>query len=538
MPRAIERAPAAPRLDWRQLPLHSILLAAYPALFLYAQNAADQVQIDPLLGPLAASVAGALALLGALTLLLRDPLRAGLLTTIAAALFFSYGHVWTLIGPSLGSQWWLVAAWAALALIGLVAVWRWGGGRPGMRVSGALTVLSAIAVGINVALIGAHLLGGVAIGSSRLPGPSGAVDLEQAPDARPDIYYIVPDRYAGLEALAQTYGYDNAPFYEALEERGFYTARQSYANYVKTPFSLVSTLNMEYLDAEQLQEEARSGEDRAPIHRRLQGHLTVPVLLKELGYEYVQVANWWEPSRRNVDADRVYRYEGESEFSSVFWRTTLLRAFVPETEALHQWDWRVLRQHSETELEALEGPIPDLGGPKFVFAHILLPHDPYVFDTDGSFMNEAQVAEQGLMESYLRQLQYLNGRLLGIVDGILAASPDEPPIIVLQADEGPFPERYRRDEWGFAWTDATEAELEVKFGILNAIHLPGADPTEAGLHPQITPVNTFRVIFNTYFGGELPLLPDRVYAHTDLWHFFDMFEVTERLTDQVTEASG
>lgn len=530
MSKVIERARTAARqLDWRQLPLHSILLAAYPALFLYAQNAADQVQIDPLLGPLAASMAGAVALLVTLTLLLRDLLRAGLLTTIAAALFFSYGHVWTLIGPLLGSQLWLLAAWAAVAVIGLVAVWRWGGGRWALRASGAITVLATIAVAINVALIGGHLLRGVAIGSSGVPGPADAVDLESAPQARPDIYYIVPDRYAGLEALAEAYGYDNTPFYEALEERGFYVARESHANYIKTPFSLVSTLNMDYLDHEALQAEAGSGEDRAPIHRRLQGHLTVPVLLRELGYEYVHVANWWEPSRRNVDADRVYRYEGESEFSSVFWRTTLLRAFVPEREALHQWDWRVLRRHSEVELEALEGPIPDLGGPKFVFAHILLPHDPYVFDTDGSFMDHAQVEEQGHTESYVRQLQYLNGRLLDIVDGILATSPDEPPIIVLQADEGPFPERYRRDEWAFDWTDATDAELEVKFGILNAIHLPGVDPEQAGLYPEMTQVNTFRVIFNTYFGGDLPMLPDRVYAHTDLWHFFDLFEVTERL---------
>lgn len=528
----------ARQLDWRQLPLHSILLAAYPALFLYAQNTADQVQIDPLWGPLAASVAGAVVLCGALALLLREPVRAGLLTTIAVALFFSYGHVWTLVGPSLSSQWWLVGAWAAVAVIGLAAVWRFGGGRWAMRVSGALSVLAAIAVTLNVVPIAAHVFGGVAVAAGEVPGPSGAVDPEEATGARPDIYHIVPDRYASLETLTETYGYDNTPFYQALEERGFYIARLAQANYINTPLSLVSTLSMEYLDADALRSEASDDQDRGPIHRRLQGHLAVPVLLKELGYEYVQVANWWEPTRRNVDADRVYRYEGASEFSSVFWRTTLLRAFVPEEEALDPHDWRVFRRHSDVELTALEGPIPDLGGPKFVFAHLLLPHEPYVYDVDGSFMNEEQVAEQGLDESYLRQLQHLNTRLLGIIDGILAASPDDPPIIVIQADEGPYPERNRRDEWGFNWRRATDAELVQKFGILSAIHLPDTDPEEAGLYPEMTPVNTFRVIFNAYFGGDLPMLPDRSYAHTDLRHFFDLFEVTERLTDEATGASG
>jgi hypothetical protein len=31
---------------------------------------------------------------------------------------------------------------------------------------------------------------------------------------------------------------------------------------------------------------------------------------------------------------------------------------------------------------------------------------------------------------------------------------------------------------------------------------------EAPLYPTITPVNTFRIIFNTYFGQNIPLLED------------------------------
>ena len=44
------------------------------------------------------------------------------------------------------------------------------------------------------------------------------------------------------------------------------------------------------------------------------------------------------------------------------------------------WDWRVLRAHTLYELDRLD-EIPVLPGPKFVFAHLLLPHDPYVFDS-------------------------------------------------------------------------------------------------------------------------------------------------------------
>jgi hypothetical protein len=117
--------------------------------------------------------------------------------------------------------------------------------------------------------------------------------------------------------------------------------------------------------------------------------------------------------------------------------------------------------------------------------------------------------------------------MLGIIDGILEHSPDA--VIMLQADEGPFPARYRADEWRFEWRDATDAELEEKFGILFAMRVPGADLKAAGLNDRITPVNAFRIIFNARFGTDLPLLADRSWAHEDLYHFYDFFEITDRL---------
>ncbi|MBW1933532.1 MAG: hypothetical protein JRI56_11115, partial [Deltaproteobacteria bacterium] len=42
--------------------------------------------------------------------------------------------------------------------------------------------------------------------------------------------------------------------------------------------------------------------------------------------------------------------------------------------------------------------------------------------------------------------------------------------------------------------------------ILNAMYLPGMDYSE--ISPAISPVNTFRLIFNHYFGADYPLLED------------------------------
>lgn len=508
----------------RPIVLHPLLFAAYPVLFLFAQNAAEQVTLEPLWAPLAVAVAAAGALLLLLTLLLRNVVRAGLFATLAVALFFSYGHAWNLIGEWLGTQWFLIGAWVGLALAGAIVMWRLH--RWASTANTALNVLGGIAVALNVGAIGAYLLDS----GGALPAAVGRADAALNPEHRPDIYYIVPDRYAGEETLRTIYDFDNSAFYDALEERGFYVARDSYANYIKTPHSLVSSLSMEYLDADELNAEANSGEDREPIHRRLRGELPVPHTLQELGYRHLQVAPWWGPTRGNVDADVVYAYKGVSEFSSALIQTTLLAALDVNAQEIDPWDWRVLRAHTLYELDRLER-IPEGPGPKFVFAHLLIPHDPYVFDIDGSFMDRPQVRAQGEPESYLRQLQYTNRRLLDIVDRIQAAytSSEEQPIIIIQADEGPFPPAYRGNEWGFDWTDASDVELQQKFGILSAYYLPGVDPAEAGLDDSITPVNTFRIVFNAYFGANLPLLPDRVYAHVDLRHFYDFFEITDRL---------
>jgi hypothetical protein len=522
---AQRRAGHRRRIDWSALPIHPLLVAAYPVVFLFAVNAADQVTLAPMWVPLAMAVGAAAIVLVVTGLALRDWHRAALLTTVLVAGFFGYGHAWNAVSSFLGSQWPLIGAWVLLVGIGLVVAWRSAGwARTATR---ALNLVAAIALLLNAWSVAGTMVAFGAVHAARQDLT--ALQLQPAdPSDLPDVYYIILDRYAGSTALAETYDFDNEPFLTALEDRGFHVARHAHANYIKTPLSLASSLNLDYLDADALEAEAAEGKDREPIHRALRDHLVVPTALKELGYQYIHVSNWWTPSATNVDADRTFRYQGQDEFSTVLAQTTLLRAFnEPEAAPTDPWDWRVLREHTLYELDRLD-EIPDLPGPKYVFAHLLLPHDPYVFNADGTFTGRDQVDRLGQPESYRRQLSYANSRMLQMVDEILAESgPDA--VIMIQADEGPFPARYRADEWGFEWRQARDEELEEKFNILFAMRVPGVDLEAAGFHDDITPVNTFRLIFNARFGTDLPLLPDRSWAHEDLYHFYDFFEITDRL---------
>ena len=505
------------------LPLHPLLAAAYPVVFLFAVNADEQVTTEPLWLPLALAVGVTAAVLSVLAVVLRDWLRAGLLTTVLVVAFFGYGHAWNAVSPYVDSQWLLIGAWALAIGIALALAWR--SRRFGVPLTRGLNFVAAVLVGLNAWTVAS---GFVAIGATQSPEELTEVELMPPdPSDLPDVYYIIVDRYAGPTALREVYGHDNEPFLTALEERGFAVARHAHANYIKTPLSLVSSLNMEMLDTDALAAEAESGRDREPIHRDLQERLAVPTALKELGYTYLQVANWWTPTQRNVDADRVFRYTGQDEFSSVLAQTTLLRAFGdPNAAPDDPWDWPIMRENNLYALDRLD-EIPELPGPKYVFAHLVTTHPPYVHNEDGSFTGRDQVAELGDIESYRRQLSYTNSRMLALMDRIIASDPDA--VIMLQADEGPFPARYRADGWNFDWREATEIELEEKFGILYAMRVPGADLEEHGFHDALTPVNAFRIIFNARFGTDLPLLPDTVLSHTDLYHFYEMVDITDRL---------
>ncbi len=89
----------------------------------------------------------------------------------------------------------------------------------------------------------------------------------------------------------------------------------------------------------------------------------------------------------------------------------------------------------------------------------------------------------------------------------------------MQGDEGPFA---RTD---IDWSDREAEYLQVRFGILNAMYLPDADP--GTVHDSITSVNTFRLVLSHYFGADLPLLPDRSFTWPDNDHTYDFRDVTE-----------
>ena len=259
---------------------------------------------------------------------------------------------------------------------------------------------------------------------------------------------------------------------DALRDRGFYIADHSTANYLKTAPSIESARNLQYLDGDALRAQAKSDSDWGPIYHGLQSPFEVQEFLGNLGYRFIYAGTFWSPMGKHPSAEINYVYDKLTpEFLGVLQRATMLRALddlIPDAP----YDWR-LNRYNQTlyELRSLRHA-STLGGPKFIQTQLALNHEPYVFHPDGSFITADEARSLTHTQQYVEQLKYTNTQMLAWVDQLLDVPEDQRPIIVLLADEGPWPLGYRQDERGFDWTTATPAELKQKFGILNAVYLP------------------------------------------------------------------
>ena len=504
--------------------IHPLLFTIFPVLFLYSHNI-DIVFFREIWSPLLFSLALCILLFLVFRLISKDTWKASIIVSTFIVLFLSYGHVhhliegWRFGGIVLGRHVVLQAVWLLLFICISYVTFKT---KSDLRdVTSILNVVAAILVCISLITIGTYQIryrsGKRTIDAARL-SPE-VYEPEGSAGRLPDVYYIILDRYASNATLADVYDYDNSAFVVQLEKRGFYVARQSNANYPKTAHSLASSLNMEYINylSDAVGEDS---DNRLPLYNRLRDY-KVWRFLKSRGYRFVHFGSFWEPTSRNVFADENYNMQILPEFSMMLYRTTQLYIIG---KRLNIYDSRKeQRERVLYKFRKLAG-IPGNEEPTFVFAHMLLPHEPHIFNRDGSYLSEEDLNVRSIAVKYIDQLIHTNTLVLDLVDRIIAASVVE-PIIVIQADEGPFPKRYQIEGDDFSWLKASREEIIEKMGILNAYYLPGGDYSV--LYQSITPVNSFRVIFNLYFDTELELLPDMHYIIEDDKHPYNFINITE-----------
>lgn len=516
--------------------IHPFMLALFPILFVYAQNLehmSPSYAWNSVLILLGATLASFLLL----ALILRNAMAAGLVVSLFLILLFSYGPVHRLLWGGTTAA--LAAAMPGLLLIvwavifvGVTAlIIRIERGLP--EITRIVNVMALALVLISVFNIGLFEVRGGS--STPVGGDVDRLEIGQTGDvpaeSLPDIYYIILDGYARADVLAAIYGVDNAHFLEYLDQQGFFVAHEGRANYAHTALSLAASLNLDYLD----RVVARIGPetfDRQPMGSMIRDSVAVR-FLRQNGYAVVAFPTGYSLTEME-DADYYMGSEHSlNELEIGLLLGTPIPWLVIERSELNPYAPH--RDRIRYTLDHLADTV-QLPSPHFVFAHIVAPHPPFVLDElgnavepegeynmgEGSHFFELGGTVDQYRAGYAGQLAYINARIRVVVADLLRQS-SRPAIIILQADHGPGLE--------LDWDDPANTNLKERLTILNAYLLPGEGSAE--LYDGITPVNTFRLIFNHYFGTDLELLKDESYFSTwdrpyEFIHVTDDFQAAER----------
>jgi hypothetical protein len=491
----------------RQWAIHPFLFCIYPIVAMVAHNITEMRLLDALRSLVVSLlVTGVLFIL--LKALLKDWARAALVCSLAILLFFSYGHIYnlcrdtTVFGVYLFRHRLLGFVWLGFFLLGCWWIIR--KLRDPWAIGSVLNIVAACALAIPLFNIIQYQVKTANLQAKQAPlapyEPAGEIG-----QALPDVYYIILDGYSRDDYLLQGFNYNNSPFLEALQQRGFFIGECSQSNYNQTRQSLVSSLNMNYVTT--VYPETYQNPNQVDIYKKGMEQYIKDSQVREnfekLGYTTVALETgfpWTEIEDADVFLTREGRgvklnlLSGLNGFELLMIRSSallFLSAISPQAADMLLPELNYPnKDHRDRVLFALDTleELPSMPGPKFVFAHIVSPHEPMIFGPNGETLEREPSYERG----YPDQIAYLNKRIIPIVDGILQNSPT-PPIIIIQGDHGA---RQSVGEYG-------------RLAILNAYHFPGGG--NDALYKSISPVNTFRILFNTYFGQDYEVLEDLSY---------------------------
>ena len=477
--------------------LTPVVAGIYPVLYLAGVN-------EPLLkaGDVTRSFwvvgLGSLLIFIVVVLLAKNLVKGALLTAIFLTLFFSYGQLYAFLEryvKLLGHHSILVPAYVVL-----IALAIWLVAKNEIKIDLIRNILIVL-VALSAYTVFTQLIS--------FEQPNREVSAQQDlgsikanVEPLPDVYFIVLDEYPRSDVWNEFYHYDNSSFLNNLKEMGFRVIECSQSNYTFTKLSISSTLNMEY--HAQLPDDRNKSQERAvdrQIVAELQ-HSRVRSSLEALGYKTVALETGYSVTEM-TDADEYIRMEPEffllSQFENLVYDSTALIAVRDLSIQLQtkNTDLRALLKTfnkakffyhlNRDNLNHLES-INKITGPKFVFAHIYITHEPFTMSANGEFLLNKQVTE----DPRVTQGKYLNKRMTEILQKILSSSKT-PPIIVLESDHG-----VRQDEY---------LSTHVAVSNLMAFYVP--ESIKAQLYDTMTPVNSFRLVLPYLTGEHAPLLADQ-----------------------------
>ena len=492
---------------------HPILIALFPVFLVYSQNI-HLILIQGIIFPLLIILGITIAIWASARFILKNTRKSALLTSLYVFLFFSYGIIFKILESNVTEEYFilihvlLLIAYTALVVFITYYV---------VRTHRKLNNITSTTHVVSITLLALVFFNIAAYNFENFNNLDDETDdlIISGNNLKdiPDIYYIVLDEYAPLRTLDTFYGYDNTDFVEFLQERGFYVTKNSHSNYAETFLAMASTLNMKYVNylSDIVGEE--SLDQRIPY--QMISDNQVMRNFKSIGYEVYNFDSGWWGTRNLQIADANLCSENQNmDFHTLYAlkQISIFRAFDmfikdPTSKIFHQ----ERRDRIFCQFDDITKIKQGTEKPVFVFMHVMAPHDPYVFGPDGEEVNykytfgptgAAYLDPSEEKTAYLNQLIYLTKTLRGVIENLQENSENQ-PIIIIQSDTGPS------TQFGDTINEMYQVD---RMSIFNAYYFPNGKYDL--LSDDITPVNSFRIVFDSNFQTDYGLVEDRVFYST------------------------
>lgn len=316
----------------------------------------------------------------------------------------------------------------------------------------------------------------------------------------PDIYYIVPDCYPSTAYQKEMLATDNSGFDSSLAALGFYLVTNSKSNYNRTAFSLLCTFTMSYPPWL-----ANNNSVNAFYYNKAITEISTAdafQIMEANGYSFVNLSLFdfkntkalkKEKFLSTTTSEMIFKFTFWSYFSSdilaswVFnkadnWKKMMIQTNEPK------------RAYNKKIIDSLLNGITNQPKPAFVYAHLMMPHAPYFYDSTGKALPNDSIYTKAFYtdrKKFAGYIKYTNQNLLNLIRATQSKTNGK-AVIILQSDHG------------IADLDATR-ESDA-FRNYTAIYYP--DSNYSQLYNSMSNVNIFRLVFNKFLRQQLPLLPD------------------------------
>jgi len=324
-------------------------------------------------------------------------------------------------------------------------------------------------------------------------GMAAAITYKRCVDCpTPDIYFLLFDAYTGSRSLKKRYQFNNEGLDSFLLKKGFSIQYNSRSNYFFTAFSMASILNMSYL-SKIPDEKAVTVDDYNRCTNLVKNNL-VTDFMSEQGYKIINYSVFDLPGNPTPVNET---------FLPLKTRLITASTLLPRMQKDLGWIWAgntlfKTRENNEKLLNSVkEESRRSSVRPRFVYAHIYLPHAPFYYNRNGQLRNEEDLIRKSRgfsLPGYLDYLPYTNSKVKDLIQTIFENTGGK-AVIVFMGDHG-------------FNNDVTAVDSVYTFQNQNAVYFPGKDYHL--LYDSITGVNQFRVLFNQLFKQHFPLLRDSV----------------------------